>query len=79
MVGRFAAIGGADGKNKAFKQRPFLVAHKVSGQDGLHSRYQLEARLSHRVKSLLSTQHSLMRVYEAMGDAAEMASQHRKP
>ena len=32
MVGRFAAIGGADGKNKAFKQRPFLVAHKVSGK-----------------------------------------------
>ncbi len=46
MVGRFAPIWSTDRKNEVFKQRPFLVAHQVSGQADLHSRYQLESRQS---------------------------------
>lgn len=44
MVDWFTAIRGTDRKNEVFKQRPLLVAHQVSGQAGLHSRYQLESR-----------------------------------
>lgn len=44
MIDGFAAIRGADRKNEMFKQRPFLVAHQVSGQADLHNRYQLESR-----------------------------------
>lgn len=69
MVGGFAAIGGADRKNEVFKQRPFLIAHQVSGQAGLHSRYQLESRLSQLVNPFC--QHglgSLFNLRDLLGD-----------
>ncbi len=46
MIGRLAHIPGLDRKNEVFKQRPLVVAHQVSGQADLQSRYQLEARPS---------------------------------
>ncbi len=44
MVGWLATIRGAGRKNEVLKQRPLVVAHQVSGQADLHSRYQLESR-----------------------------------
>jgi hypothetical protein len=35
--------------DEVFKQRPFVVAHQVSGQAGLHGRYQLESHRSSHV------------------------------
>lgn len=49
VIGWFAAIRGTDCSDEVFKQRPFIVAHQVSGQAGLHGRYQLESRRSPRV------------------------------
>lgn len=49
MIGEFVAIRGADRKDEVFKQRPFVVAHQVSGQAGLHGRYQLESHRVHRM------------------------------
>jgi hypothetical protein len=66
MIGGLTAIRGTDRKNEMFKQRPFLVAHQVSGQAGLHSRYQLESRLSLRVNPFC--QHNLQRRKTAQSD-----------
>lgn len=46
VVGRLAAIRGTDRKDEVFKQRPFAVAHQMSGQAGLHSKNQLQSRQS---------------------------------
>ncbi len=42
VVGGFASIWGANGKNELFKDRPLLIRHQESCQAGLHRRYQLE-------------------------------------
>lgn len=76
MVGRLAPIPGSDRKNEVFKQRPLVVAHQVSGQADLHSRYQLESRRSPSVNPFC--QHVLRLHSKELQNSVEQQKQQAK-